>query len=119
MPDYTKEFLQAVDAERQYQIVQWGDDVAAGKDGFFFLALLIKQFGQLGDTYIANDITDFERRMTREAQIEVREALKSRLVKLATVAAAAFEAAERDIAHYADPNVGVVFRETNDGHHDQ
>ena len=113
MTDYTKEFLEAVDAERQYQIDRWGDDVAAGKDGFFFLTLLIKQFGQLGDTYIASDVTDFNRRMSREAQIEVREALKERLVKLATVAAAAYEAAERDIAHYADPEVGVVF--TKDG----
>lgn len=109
MGEHAQEFLNAIADERQHQIARWGDDVAEGKDGFFFLLLLIKQFGQLGDTYIANDVADFERRMTREAQIEAREALKARLVQLSAVAAAAYEACDRDIAQYADPHVDVLF----------
>lgn len=109
MNEHTNKYLQQVADERAYQTERFGDDVAAGKDGFFFLALMLREFGELGDTYIASDITEFEHRATREAQIEVRVALQTRLVKLGAVIAAAYEAADRDIAHYADPNVDVVF----------
>ena len=113
MSDYTKEFLEAVEAERDHQINRFGDDVAAGKDGVFFLALLLREFGTLGNTYITSDVVDFENRLTREAQVAVREELKTRFIKMAAVIAAAYEAAERDIAHYANPAVDVIF--ANDG----